>query len=110
MTTLSGSSLFDVDIAKKYFSTREVAKSIGVHRMTIHEWCVKFGIHAKRNRRGHRMLSVEDFGKLRVIARCRYWGMTHNEIAYEVMLNGWPDPERVIGMLEFRNQIKKQAA
>ena len=94
-TTLSGSTLFADDITKKYFSTREIAAQLGLSRMTIHEWCVRFGILAKRNRRNYRMLSLEDVGKLRFIAFLRRLKMTHTEIAREVIVQGWPDPERV---------------
>lgn len=101
MTTLSG-SLFAMDVAKKYFSTTEVAKLLGVHRMTIHKWCVRFDIQAKRRTRlNYRMLSVEDVAKLKYIAFMRRaWRMTLSAIGIVVRLNGWPDPERVDNIIQ----------
>jgi DNA-binding transcriptional MerR regulator len=93
-----------MEVTKKYYSTKEMAKELGVSGVTIHKWCLFFSIQVKRSRRNFRMLSLEDVTKLRYIAFMRSTKrITRLGILLDTSQNGWPDPERVAAIIDNYN-------
>lgn len=99
------------NITRRYYPLTLVAKMLNVSSSTIRFWSETYHIETDRDNNGARRYTANAFSKLKAVHFFRVRkGLTGHGIATEILLNGWPSPSLLEGMIEEFNRKSMKSA